>query len=84
MGNQPVPRKKRLLRASRMQAPVSPATAGGADGRTRLALVNGKARLALVIGAVAGVASALVVASATLRWHCLPRSHSPALCRWPR
>ena len=83
MGNQPVPRKKRLLRVSRMQAPVSTATAGGADGRTRLALVNGKARLALVIGAVAG-SCALVVASGTLRWHCLPRSHSPALCRWPR
>ena len=47
-----------------MQMLASPATISGADGRTRLALVNAKARLALVIGAAAGAASAMVVAIA--------------------
>ena len=47
-----------------MQVPASTATTSAADGRTRLALVNAKARLALVIGVAAGVASALVIAIA--------------------
>ena len=43
---------------------ASPATTSAADGRTRLALVNAKARLALMIGVAAGIASALVIAIA--------------------
>lgn len=47
-----------------MRMPASPATISGADGRTRLALVNAKARLALMIGVAAAVASTLATASA--------------------
>ena len=81
--NQPVPGKASIEREG-MQMLTSPETTRAADGRTRLALVNAKARLGLMIGVAAAVASALVVAVAHAALALPDPLALTGACRWPR